>query len=96
MLARIRSVLVGRELDVTLMSKPGCELCNKAERVARRVFGARRVRVVNILEDRALEDTYVFRIPVPIVDGVEIAEGLITEDDARRARAAALRGRVAR
>lgn len=93
MLRRFRSVTASRRLDVMLMSKPGCELCEKAERATRRVFGVRRVRIVNILEDRALEDMYVFRIPVLVVDGVEVAEGLITIDDARRARRLAVRER---
>lgn len=94
-LTRIRAAFLGRDLDVLLLSKPGCELCDKAERITHRVFGARRLRVVNILEDRDLEDEFVFRIPVLIVDGVEVAEGLITENDARRARQAALRRRRA-
>lgn len=93
MLRRIQSLLARREMDVVLLSKPGCELCEKAERVVGRVFGSRRVRVINILDDRTLEDEYVFRIPVLVVDGAELAEGLITEDEARRARRAALQGR---
>jgi len=92
-LARIRSILSRGERDIVLLSKPGCELCQKAERAVGRVFGARRVRVVNILDDRALEDEYVFRIPVLIIDGAVVAEGLIGEEDARRAWRGALRGR---
>lgn len=96
MLTQLRSMLIGRELDVTLYSKPGCELCREAERVIDRVFGKRRVNVVNILDDRVLEDLYVFRIPVLVVDGIEVAEGLITGEQARGARQAAIGARAGR
>lgn len=92
---RIATVRTGRQIDVVLYSKPECELCAKAERAVRSVFGSRHLRIVNILDDRELEDRYIFRIPVLVVDGVEVAEGLIDADDARRARAGAIRQRMA-
>ena len=73
----------------TLYSKADCHLCREAEEVVRRVFGARQVDVVDIIGDRRLEDEFVFRIPVLVVDGQVLAEGRITMADARLARRAA-------
>jgi hypothetical protein len=77
----------GEPPDVTLFSRPGCHLCEDAEAQVRQVLGRAqsRLRVVNILEDRDLEDRYVFRVPVLCVNGVEVAEGQITVRDVRRA-----------
>lgn len=85
---------IDRDADITLYSRPGCHLCEDAEARIRRVLGqaANRLRVVNILEDRELEDLYVFRIPVLSINGVEVAEGEITEAAVRQA----LRSPVAR
>lgn len=91
---RIASVRAGRQIEVVLYGKPDCELCRKAERAVSSVFGSRNLEVVNILGDRALEDMYVFRIPVLVVDGVEAAEGLIDVEDACRARSHAIRQRM--
>jgi hypothetical protein len=75
------------QFNVTLFSKSGCHLCDDAEAQVHRVLGRveSRLRVVNILEDRDLEDRYVFRIPVLCINGVEVAEGQIIERDVRRA-----------
>jgi hypothetical protein len=43
------------------------------------------LRVVNILEDQELEDRYVFRIPVLSINGIDVAEGEITEAAVRKA-----------
>ena len=77
-------------IRATLYSKAGCHLCHEAEEVVRRVFGARHVDVVDIIGDRRLEDEYIFRIPVLVVDGQVLAEGQITMADARQARQAAV------
>jgi hypothetical protein len=77
-------------IGVTLYSKADCHLCHEAEQVVRRVFGARHVDVVDIIGDQRLEDEYIFRIPVLVVDGQVLAEGRITMADARRARRAAV------
>jgi hypothetical protein len=76
-----------RITDITLYSRPGCHLCEDAEARIRRVLGrsSSRLRVVNILEDRELEDEYVFRIPVLSINGVDVAEGEITEAVVRKA-----------
>ena len=78
---------IDRNTDVTLYSRPGCHLCEDAEARIRRVLGkeASSLRVVNILEDRELEDQYVFRIPVLRINGVDVAEGEITEAAVRKA-----------
>jgi hypothetical protein len=73
----------------TLYSKEGCTLCHEAESVVLNVFGRDAVDVVDIIGDRELEDAYIFRIPVLVVDGKIVAEGQITMADARSARAAA-------
>lgn len=78
---------IDRITDITLYSRPGCHLCEDAEARIRRVLGrsASRLRVVNILEDRNLEDEYVFRIPVLSINGIDVAEGEITESAVRKA-----------
>jgi glutaredoxin len=60
-------------VDVTLLSKPGCHLCDAAREVVSSVtaeFGDR-VAVVerSILDDAALLDRYVEEIPVVLIDG---------------------------
>lgn len=72
-------------IQATLYSKADCELCREAERIVGRVFGARQVDVVDIIGNRRLEDEFIFRIPVLVVDGRVLAEGRITMADARSA-----------
>jgi hypothetical protein len=67
-----------------LLSKPNCSLCDEAARELRRVFG-RRIRVIDITLDRELEDVYVFRIPVLLLDETVVAEGRIDRRAAREA-----------
>jgi hypothetical protein len=71
---------------VTLLSRPGCGLCEEAEREVKRVFGAHRVDVVDITGDAELESEFVFRIPVLIHEGRIVGEGRIERTDAARAR----------
>lgn len=73
----------------TLYSRDGCTLCREAEVHVRRVFGRGSVDVVDIIGDRALEDAYIFRIPVLVVDGRVVAEGRISMADVRAAYASA-------
>jgi hypothetical protein len=80
-----------KPIRVTLYSKADCGLCREAEAVARRVFGVGQVDVVDIIGDQNLEDAYVFRIPVLVIDGRVVAEGRITMADARAAHRAARR-----
>ena len=74
----------------TLYSKADCPLCHDAERAINAVFGSARVDVVDIAGDRQLEDEFIFRIPVLVVNGRVLAEGRISMADARRARTIAL------
>ncbi len=69
---------------VTVLSRPGCPLCQDAEVLARRVFGRQNVEIVDITQDRQLEDEFIFRIPVVCIGGAVVAEGLISESDLRR------------
>jgi hypothetical protein len=71
--------------QVLLLSKPDCGLCREALTSITAEFGVENVTVVNILEDRELEDRYVFRIPVLLRNDTVLAEGRINRAEARRA-----------
>ena len=79
------------DVQIQLLSRPGCHLCDEAEVALQREFGAGNIEVVNILEHRALEDEFVFRIPVVLHAGDVIAEGIIGRHEARLARQKAAR-----
>ena len=87
----LRHLARRRAVPVTLYSKADCPLCEMAERSVMAVFGQESVTRIDIVGDRALEDAFIFRIPVLAVDDVVLAEGLISVDDARRARDEAAR-----
>lgn len=87
----LRHLARRRAVPVTLYSKADCPLCEEAERSVVAVFGQASVTRVDIMGDRELEDEFIFRIPVLAVNGVVLAEGLISVDDARRARDEAAR-----
>lgn len=84
-------------LEVTLLRKPGCGLCDEAEGMLRKL-GRRiavRVTLVDIDSDPELQARYFLEIPVVLVDGREIARAPIRETaledalrDAREARGA--------
>ncbi|WP_431279319.1 glutaredoxin family protein [Leifsonia poae] len=63
-------------VELTLIGKPGCHLCDDARDVIRSVIaelpaGAPAVTIGerNILEDAELHDRYVEEIPVVLIDG---------------------------
>ena len=59
---------------VTIMSKPGCHLCDVAKQVVERVIIGRAPAVIEILDitqDQELLEKYKNDIPVVLVDGVE-------------------------
>lgn len=59
---------------ITIMSKPGCHLCEAAVRVAQQVVGAHipvLIEEVDITQDAELLEKYREDIPVVLVDGVE-------------------------
>ncbi len=68
---------------ITLYSKPNCPLCDKAERVLRKL--QRRfhyeIEVIDITQDEVLFERYCFDIPVIVFDGVERFRGRIGEEE---------------
>jgi glutaredoxin len=60
---------------VTLFSRPGCHLCDEAERILRRLGAGSRftLDVVDIESDDDLLRRYMLEIPVVAVDGAEVA-----------------------
>ncbi|MFT4122212.1 MAG: glutaredoxin family protein [Microbacteriaceae bacterium] len=56
---------------ITLLSKPGCHLCDEAREVVGRVVEGRDVELteLSILEDAELRERYAEQIPVLLVDG---------------------------
>ena len=77
---------------VVVYSRNACPLCQDAEALLARRIGRKHVCIVDITTDRALEDVYVFRVPVVVVGNQVVAEGEISDADViaiRRALAAA-------
>lgn len=75
-----------RRPAVTLYGRRGCHLCTVAEADVRRVAGRHAdVTVVDVDTDPALVARYTVRVPVVLVDGVEVAE---LQVDPRTVRAA--------
>ena len=68
-------------LEVTLLRKPGCGLCDEAEAMLRRLGRriAMRVTLVDIDSDAELQSRYFLEIPVVLVNGREIACAPIRE-----------------
>lgn len=61
--------------SITLYTRAGCHLCAEAERVVARVAAGRAsVTTVDIDADPTLQERYTVRVPVVVVDGVEVAE----------------------
>ena len=57
---------------VTIMSKPGCHLCDRAAEVVRKVVRVpAMIEIVDITKDQDLLAKYKDDIPVILVDGVE-------------------------
>lgn len=70
------SIRFGRRRPrVTVYTRAGCHLCERAEAtVARLARGRADVEIVDVDADPALTDRYTVRVPVVAVDGVEVAE----------------------
>ena len=74
---------------VTVYTRKGCHLCDDAIAVVRAVAAGRaRVELVDIDADPVLHERYTVRVPVVAVDGVEVAEYQVAEDQLRAALAA--------
>ena len=59
---------------ITIMSKPGCHLCEVAAKVIQDIVGSRvpvLIEMVDITSDQLLLEKYRDDIPVILVDGVE-------------------------
>src|SRR2546427_12720552 len=74
-------------IQVTILSRHQCELCDVVLNMARRLqattlFG---LNHVNIDADAQLLARYVSRVPVLLIEQVEIGSGAITQEDLRRA-----------
>ena len=70
---------------VTLYGRPGCHLCDDALAVLERirVDAPFRLRTVNIEDDEALLRAYLVRIPVVALDGEEVYDYHVDEQDLR-------------
>ena len=75
------------EPRITLLSKPGCHLCDEARVVIERVAGDTGVgwREVNILSDPELQMTWWDQIPVTLIDGVQHDYWRVDEQRLRQA-----------
>ena len=76
---------------VTLYTRAGCGLCERAGRLARREAGRGGFRTVDVDTDPALVRRYGVRVPVITVDDVEVAELELAPGQVRRAVRAARR-----
>jgi glutaredoxin len=64
---------VSKEIELTLIGKPGCHLCDEAEAVVNEVLAEVAVQVsltkLDILEDEELFARFSEEIPVLLIDG---------------------------
>jgi glutaredoxin len=59
-------------VEITLIGKPGCHLCDEARPIVERVvadFDGVTMTEVSILDDAALEERWADDIPVVLIDG---------------------------
>lgn len=72
---------------VTILSRPGCHLCNVLARLAQRLADDLPIEVakVNVDEDPGLRSRYGDRVPVVLVEDLEACAGKVTEPELRRA-----------
>ncbi|HTL29556.1 MAG TPA: glutaredoxin family protein [Tepidisphaeraceae bacterium] len=78
--------------QVTLFTKPGCHLCEEVEAVIARVAKRRPFELVirNIVENAEDFDRYQYLIPVVSVNGIEVTQYTLTEQQLEDALNAAL------
>lgn len=63
---------------VEVYTREDCGLCDRAERIVADEAGSdAEIRLIDIDEDPALQRRYNIRVPVVVVDGVEVAEGRV-------------------
>jgi len=70
---------------ITLYGRPGCHLCDDALAVLERIRAEQpfAIETVNIEDDDALLRAYLERIPVVAVDGEEVYDYYVDEQDLR-------------
>jgi glutaredoxin len=85
----------GARPEVVVYTRAGCGLCRRAEALVTREAGGAPVRHVDVDTDEGLVARYGVRVPVVVIDGVEVAELEVAPGTVRRAlRAARAAGRV--
>lgn len=74
-------------LEITILSRPDCHLCEVVLKIARRLQEEAPFSLtkVDITDDEDLARRYGTRIPVVLIDQVEACASKITEGDLRRA-----------
>jgi len=74
-------------IDVTILSRHDCHLCDVVMRIAQQVQSETPFTLtrMNIDENAELAARYGDRIPVVLIDQVEVLSGKMTEGDFRRA-----------
>jgi predicted thioredoxin/glutaredoxin len=70
-------------MEIVLVSREGCHLCDEALAALRSLGVDPEVRDVDA--DDLLHDQYDFRVPVVLADGRVVGEGKVTREELRRA-----------
>ena len=75
-------------IQLTLLSRPGCHLCDEMKEVVRRVTASAQppveIEEIDISTDPDLEARYGLEIPVLLVDGKKAAKYRVTEGELTR------------
>jgi len=74
-------------IEVTILSREGCHLCEVVAKMARRLQQDLpcRIREIDIAADTALLARYGNRVPVVLIEQVEALAGKVMERDLRQA-----------
>ena len=72
---------------LTIVSRPGCHLCDVVERMAHRLQNDLNLEISrrNVEDDADLLRLYGQRVPVVLLDGMEISSGPMTQPALQRA-----------
>jgi glutaredoxin len=82
--------------EVVVYTRARCGLCHRAEALVAREARRAEVRFVDVDTDDDLVTRFGVRVPVVVVDGVEVAELEVAPGQVRRSVRAARRARRAR
>lgn len=80
-------------VQLKLYTRTGCGLCQQAERFVATEAGGADVHVLDVDTDEDLQARYGVRVPVLVIDGIEVAAYELSPGDVRRAVRTARRGR---